>query len=131
MEAMFCPNGCDCAARLISGVCFEPFCKKCGAKLVQGLLRPADNYPCPKCGASRFQSDDFCGVCGAGKCFLFVFKHSQILFGCYVIADCKEKALSAIANTEFGISGHRRRFSQKYFTLTAMLEVPGLAKKKG
>lgn len=59
----------------------DKFCRKCGTTLVKSELKPADNFPCPICGASVFSHDNFCGTCGQdmSSClYAFVFKHRKI-----------------------------------------------------
>jgi hypothetical protein len=59
MEVMHCVKpGCGTSSLI------NQYCVKCGSQMVKGGLKPAINYPCPRCGASCSDSDKFCGTCG-------------------------------------------------------------------
>ena len=62
MRNMCCPDS-ECKGHNRASFC-DMFCRICGKLLVETSQRLADNFSCPKCRASVFPSDNFCGTCG-------------------------------------------------------------------
>lgn len=60
-SVMFCPtSGCNKASL------FDRFCRECGALMVRGPLKSADNTTCLVCKVGVITpADNFCGNCGA------------------------------------------------------------------